>query len=101
MDVCVLKYSIIIPLRVHNSWKTLTAFFSSTDFVFGQDVQWNDLDYADKRRVFTFDPQRFVDLPDMVKEFHQKGMKYILILVRERPQPSQHIGTLITHISLK
>uniref|UniRef100_A0A8C7KBT5 Alpha glucosidase n=1 Tax=Oncorhynchus kisutch TaxID=8019 RepID=A0A8C7KBT5_ONCKI len=44
------------------------------------DVQWNDLDYADKRRVFTFDPQRFVDLPDMVKEFHQKGMKYILIL---------------------
>jgi hypothetical protein len=101
LDVCVLKYSILIPLRVHNSWKTLTAFFSSTAFVFGQDVQWNDLDYADKRRVFTFDPQRFVDLPDMVKEFHQKGMKYILILVRERPQPSQHIGTLITHISLK
>ncbi|CDQ96048.1 unnamed protein product [Oncorhynchus mykiss] len=47
---------------------------------FPLDVQWNDLDYADKRRVFTFDPQRFVDLPDMVKEFHQKGMKYILIL---------------------
>lgn len=93
-----------MPLRVHNSWKTLTAFFSSTAFVFGQDVQWNDLDYADKRQVFTFDPQRFVDLPDMVKEFHQKGMKYILILVRERPQPSRyvgHIGTLITHIRLK
>ncbi|XP_041720299.2 LOW QUALITY PROTEIN: lysosomal alpha-glucosidase [Coregonus clupeaformis] len=47
---------------------------------FPLDVQWNDLDYADKRRVFTFDPQRFVDLPDMVKEFHQKGMRYILIL---------------------
>ncbi|XP_056437700.1 lysosomal alpha-glucosidase isoform X1 [Gadus chalcogrammus] len=47
---------------------------------FPLDVQWNDLDYADKRRVFTFDPQRFGDLPDMVEEFHQRGMKYILIL---------------------
>uniref|UniRef100_A0A673WCZ7 Lysosomal alpha-glucosidase n=1 Tax=Salmo trutta TaxID=8032 RepID=A0A673WCZ7_SALTR len=50
--------------------------------------------------VFTFDPQRFVDQPDMLKEFHQKGMKYILILVRERPQPSQHvvhIAPLVTY----
>lgn len=46
-----------------------------------QDVQWNDLDYADKRRVFTFDPLRFGDLPEMVEEFHKRGMKYILILV--------------------
>uniref|UniRef100_A0A672MTL5 Lysosomal alpha-glucosidase n=1 Tax=Sinocyclocheilus grahami TaxID=75366 RepID=A0A672MTL5_SINGR len=44
------------------------------------DVQWNDLDYADQRRVFTFDPQRFGDLPQMVEEFHQLGMKYVLIL---------------------
>ncbi|RXN19989.1 lysosomal alpha-glucosidase [Labeo rohita] len=44
------------------------------------DVQWNDLDYADQRRVFTFDPQRFEDLPQMVKDFHQLGMKYVLIL---------------------
>ncbi|KAM7386830.1 hypothetical protein PAMA_009453 [Pampus argenteus] len=28
---------------------------------FPMDVQWNDLDYADKRRVFTFDPWRFRD----------------------------------------
>lgn len=48
--------------------------------LFPQDVQWNDLDYADKRRVFTFDPVRFGDLPQMVKEFHQEGMRYILIL---------------------
>uniref|UniRef100_A0A673W168 Alpha glucosidase n=1 Tax=Salmo trutta TaxID=8032 RepID=A0A673W168_SALTR len=47
---------------------------------FPLDVQWNDLDYTDKHQVFTFDPQRFVDQPDMLKEFHQKGMKYILIL---------------------
>lgn len=47
---------------------------------FPLDVQWNDLDYASKRRVFTFDPWRFKDLPEMVDEFHQRGMKYILIL---------------------
>ncbi|KAM6905326.1 lysosomal alpha-glucosidase [Xenentodon cancila] len=47
---------------------------------FPLDVQWNDLDYANKRRVFTFDPQRFGDLPEMVEEFHKDGMKYILIL---------------------
>lgn len=46
-----------------------------------QDVQWNDLDNAYKRRVFTFDPWRFRDLPEMVEEFHMKGLKYILILV--------------------
>ncbi|XP_033998403.1 lysosomal alpha-glucosidase-like isoform X2 [Trematomus bernacchii] len=47
---------------------------------FPMDVQWNDLDYANKRRVFTFDPWRFGDLPQMVDEFHKIGMKYILIL---------------------
>ncbi|KAM9345735.1 lysosomal alpha-glucosidase [Symphorus nematophorus] len=47
---------------------------------FPMDVQWNDLDYANKRRVFTFDPWRFGDLPEMVEEFHNRGLKYILIL---------------------
>ncbi|KAL2101097.1 hypothetical protein ACEWY4_002858 [Coilia grayii] len=47
---------------------------------FPLDVQWNDLDYANKRRVFTFDPVQFGDLPEMVQEFHQKGMRYVLIL---------------------
>lgn len=44
-------------------------------------MQWNDLDYADKKRVFTFDPQRFGDLPEMVQEFHEQGLKYVLIVV--------------------
>uniref|UniRef100_A0A8C3AF86 Lysosomal alpha-glucosidase n=1 Tax=Cyclopterus lumpus TaxID=8103 RepID=A0A8C3AF86_CYCLU len=47
---------------------------------FPLDVQWNDLDYANKDRVFTFDPWRFGDLPEMVEDFHERGMKYILIL---------------------
>uniref|UniRef100_A0AAQ5YWA8 Lysosomal alpha-glucosidase n=1 Tax=Amphiprion ocellaris TaxID=80972 RepID=A0AAQ5YWA8_AMPOC len=53
---------------------------SMHDANFPLDVQWNDLDYANKRRVFTFDPWRFGDLPEIVDEFHQRGMKYILIL---------------------
>lgn len=58
------------------------VFFSEFSFHLShQDVQWNDLDYAYKRRVFTFDPWRFRDLPEMVEEFHMKGLKYILILV--------------------
>ncbi|XP_041673512.1 lysosomal alpha-glucosidase isoform X1 [Cheilinus undulatus] len=50
------------------------------DGKFSMDVQWNDLDYAAKRRVFTFDRWRFPDLPVMVEDFHKRGMKYILIL---------------------
>ncbi|XP_034046312.1 lysosomal alpha-glucosidase [Thalassophryne amazonica] len=50
------------------------------DAQFPLDVQWNDLDYAENRTVFTFDPWRFGDLPEMVEEFHSRGMKYILIL---------------------
>uniref|UniRef100_A0A674MZW2 Lysosomal alpha-glucosidase n=1 Tax=Takifugu rubripes TaxID=31033 RepID=A0A674MZW2_TAKRU len=54
------------------------------DAEFPMDVQWNDLDYAYKRRVFTLDPLRFGDLPEMVEEFHMRGLRYILILVGQR-----------------
>uniref|UniRef100_A0A8C6TG08 Lysosomal alpha-glucosidase n=1 Tax=Neogobius melanostomus TaxID=47308 RepID=A0A8C6TG08_9GOBI len=50
------------------------------DAYFPMDVQWNDLDYAHDRRVFTFDPWRFGDLPEMVQDFHKRGLKYVLIL---------------------
>lgn len=56
-------------------------FFKGLFHLLLQDVQWNDLDYAYKRRVFTFDPLRFGDLPEMVEEFHMRGLRYILILV--------------------
>uniref|UniRef100_A0A6I8SYA0 Lysosomal alpha-glucosidase n=1 Tax=Xenopus tropicalis TaxID=8364 RepID=A0A6I8SYA0_XENTR len=44
------------------------------------DVQWNDIDYMDAMRDFTYDQNRFGDFPEMVKEFHQQGVKYIMIL---------------------
>lgn len=45
-----------------------------------QDVQWSDIDYAYKRRDFTFDSKKFGDLPGMVQEIHNRGMKYVLII---------------------
>ncbi|XP_072225139.1 lysosomal alpha-glucosidase [Leuresthes tenuis] len=61
-----------------NATRSVARHMHSANFP--MDVQWNDLDYANKRRVFTFDPARFGDLPEMVEEFHKGGMKYILIL---------------------
>ncbi|KAM9296667.1 lysosomal alpha-glucosidase-like, partial [Gastrophryne carolinensis] len=44
------------------------------------DVQWNDIDYMDAYRDFTFDKQRFGDYEKMVQEFHEQGRKYIMIV---------------------
>ncbi|XP_075034030.1 lysosomal alpha-glucosidase [Mixophyes fleayi] len=44
------------------------------------DVQWNDIDYMDGYRDFTFDKKRFGDYGAMVKEFHAQGLKYIMIV---------------------
>ncbi|OCT61893.1 hypothetical protein XELAEV_18047924mg [Xenopus laevis] len=50
------------------------------DAKFPLDVQWNDIDYMDAMRDFTYDANRYGDFPEMVKEFHQQGMKYIMIV---------------------
>ena len=46
-----------------------------------QDVQWNDLDYMDARRDFTFNKDHFGYFPAMVQELHQIGRRYIMIVV--------------------
>lgn len=51
-----------------------------------QDVQWNDLDYMDARRDFTFNKDGFGDFPAMVRELHQSGRRYIMIVV-SAPSP--------------
>ncbi|XP_055509931.1 lysosomal alpha-glucosidase-like isoform X1 [Leucoraja erinacea] len=45
-----------------------------------QDVQWNDIDYMDKKKDFTYNLQFFGDYPQMVDEFHKKGLKYVMIV---------------------
>ncbi|NXD84177.1 LYAG glucosidase, partial [Halcyon senegalensis] len=47
---------------------------------FPLDVQWNDLDYADAKRDFTFNKKNFEDYPEMVREFHRRGLRYIMIV---------------------
>ncbi|NWZ86151.1 LYAG glucosidase, partial [Poecile atricapillus] len=47
---------------------------------FPLDVQWNDLDYADAKRDFTFNKKSFKDYPEMVREFHSRGLRYIMIV---------------------
>ncbi|XP_009885138.1 PREDICTED: lysosomal alpha-glucosidase [Charadrius vociferus] len=50
-----------------------------------QDVQWNDLDYADAKRDFTFNKKSFRDYPEMVQDFHRRGLRYIMIVVSDTP----------------
>ncbi|XP_062930555.1 lysosomal alpha-glucosidase-like [Mobula hypostoma] len=45
-----------------------------------QDVQWNDIDYMDWRKDFTYNLEYYGDYPEMVDEFHKKGLKYVMIL---------------------
>ncbi|KAK2497272.1 hypothetical protein MC885_013421 [Smutsia gigantea] len=47
---------------------------------FPLDVQWNDLDYMDARRDFTFNKDGFGDFPAMVQELHQGGRRYMMIV---------------------
>lgn len=50
-----------------------------------QDVQWNDLDYMDAKRDFTFNKKSFKDYPEMVRDFHLRGLRYIMIVVSDTP----------------
>ncbi|KAB0395078.1 hypothetical protein E2I00_003439, partial [Balaenoptera physalus] len=50
------------------------------------DVQWNDLDYMDARRDFTFNKDGFGDFPAMVQDLHRSGRRYIMIVV-SAPSP--------------
>ncbi|XP_040043282.2 lysosomal alpha-glucosidase [Gasterosteus aculeatus] len=45
-----------------------------------QDVQWNDIDYMDRFMDFTFDPDKFGTLPDLVKDLHAHDQRYVMIL---------------------
>jgi len=47
---------------------------------FPLDTQWNDLDYMDAKRDFTFNEDGFRDFPAMVQELHQDGRRYVMIV---------------------
>ncbi|GFS37688.1 lysosomal alpha-glucosidase [Nephila pilipes] len=43
------------------------------------DVQWNDIDYMDNLKDFTYDKNKFAGLPEFVKDLHYKGMHYVVM----------------------
>ncbi|XP_006753108.1 PREDICTED: lysosomal alpha-glucosidase, partial [Myotis davidii] len=59
---------------------TLQVVENMTRAHFPLDVQWNDLDYMDARRDFTFNKDGFGDFPAMVRELHQGGRRYVMIV---------------------
>ena len=46
-----------------------------------QDVQYGDVDYMESKLLFTYDKQKYSGLPEFVDLLHERGQKYIIILV--------------------
>ncbi|XP_067276076.1 sucrase-isomaltase, intestinal [Pseudorasbora parva] len=44
------------------------------------DVQYTDIDYMEDKKIFTYDMDKFKDLPQFADYMHDKGQKYIIIL---------------------
>lgn len=47
-------------------------------------MQYGDIDYMDSKLDFTYDKALYNGLPNFVDELHDKGQKYVIILVRCR-----------------
>lgn len=47
-----------------------------------QDIQYTDIDYMEDKKDFTYDKVKFADLPTFADYLHEKGQRYILILVK-------------------
>uniref|UniRef100_A0A671L1X5 alpha-glucosidase n=1 Tax=Sinocyclocheilus anshuiensis TaxID=1608454 RepID=A0A671L1X5_9TELE len=44
------------------------------------DVQYTDIDYMENKKIFTYDMDKFAELPQFADYMHDKGQKYIVIL---------------------
>ncbi|XP_050163983.1 sucrase-isomaltase, intestinal [Myiozetetes cayanensis] len=44
------------------------------------DVQFTDIDYMEEKKDFTYDTEKFRDLPQFAEHMHSYGQKYIIIL---------------------
>ncbi|XP_057648889.1 putative maltase-glucoamylase-like protein FLJ16351 [Chionomys nivalis] len=44
------------------------------------DVQYSDIDYMDEKKDFTIDEKAYSNLTELVKDLHDNGQKYVIIL---------------------
>ena len=44
-------------------------------------MQYGDIDYMESKLDFTYDRVKYAGLPEFVDSLHDRGMKYIIILV--------------------
>eukprot|EP00094_Tigriopus_californicus_P002589 TCALIF_02501-PA protein Name:"Similar to Gaa Lysosomal alpha-glucosidase (Rattus norvegicus)" AED:0.10 eAED:0.10 QI:0/0.75/0.55/0.88/0.75/0.77/9/17/845 len=44
------------------------------------DGQWSDIDIMDRKVDFTYDKERFGDLPDFIQDVHNDGRRFVAIL---------------------
>ncbi|XP_015233743.1 PREDICTED: sucrase-isomaltase, intestinal [Cyprinodon variegatus] len=44
------------------------------------DIQYTDIDYMEDKKDFTYDKEKFKELPQFADYLHEKGQRYILIL---------------------
>uniref|UniRef100_A0A8C5XAY3 Maltase-glucoamylase n=1 Tax=Microcebus murinus TaxID=30608 RepID=A0A8C5XAY3_MICMU len=59
------------------------------------DVQHADIDYMDERKDFTYDPVDFRGFPEFVKELHDNGQKFVIIVdpaISNNSSPSNPYG---------
>ncbi|XP_045420062.1 maltase-glucoamylase, intestinal isoform X1 [Lemur catta] len=59
------------------------------------DVQHADIDYMDERKDFTYDPVDFKGFPEFVKELHNNGQKFVIIVdpaISNNSSPSNPYG---------
>ncbi|XP_013172172.1 PREDICTED: uncharacterized protein LOC106121193 [Papilio xuthus] len=59
---------------------TRDVWKSNRDAGIPLDVQWNDLDYMKNGNDFTYDDVKFKGLPEFVKELHDAGMHYMVLI---------------------
>uniref|UniRef100_A0A8C4SG27 Alpha glucosidase 2 n=1 Tax=Erpetoichthys calabaricus TaxID=27687 RepID=A0A8C4SG27_ERPCA len=61
----------------NKTWEVVRAM---RNYGIPQDAQWNDIDYMEGFRDFTFDAMNFNTLPEMVKDLHKHGQHYVMIV---------------------
>ncbi|GFY49527.1 lysosomal alpha-glucosidase [Trichonephila inaurata madagascariensis] len=59
--------------------KTIETMQRNLDAGIPLDVQWNDIDYMDNNKDFTYDKENFAGLPEFVDDLHSKGMHYVIM----------------------